>query len=183
MSEAQQISPTKLALILGAGLLALVVVLSLLAPAELPIEMDRMETLVTSGHVLSIEVTDGSITARLQEPVVLEVAGQQYRTEAVSIAGIVDVEKRLALDRWGQAGVSVIAMEEPPGKLLREVAWLSFVIFLLALGVYHLVVQARTHRRDGSPRQHLDEALADRDAGRISAEEYERRATAISIEM
>ena len=183
MSEVQQISPTRLALILGAGLLVLVIVLSLLAPAELPIPLDRLETLVADGVVESIEVTEGSIVARFRGPVLLEVAGQRYRTEAAIIAGIVDVEKQNAIDRWREAGIAVEAADEPPGRGLREAAWIAFVVLLLLLGVYHLVMQARAHRRDGSPRQRLDEALADRDAGRISAEEYERRASAISIEM
>ncbi len=65
----------------------------------------------------------------------------------------------------------------------QETAWIGFVSLLLLFGMYHLVMQARRHRRDGSPRQHLDHARADLAAGRISAEEFERRATAISIEM
>ena len=183
MSEVSQISPTRLALILGVGLLTLVVVLSLLAPAELPIDLERLEALIAENAVESIEVTDRSFIARFREPVLLEVAGQRYRTEAAIIPGIVDVEKRQALERWSAAGVSVLTLDEPPGRVLREAAWIAFVVLLLLLGVYHLVMQARTHRRDGSPRQRLDEALADRDAGRISAEEYERRASSISIEM
>jgi hypothetical protein len=183
MREEQQISPTTLALVLGAGLLGLVFVLSLLAPEELPIDMDRLETLVAEEMVQSIEVTEGSIVAKLSEPVLLDVAGQRYRTEAAIIPGLIDTTKQQAIDRWTAAGVPVVAVEESTQRGLREAAWIGFVVLLLVLGVYHLVMQARVHRRDGSPRQRLDEALADRDAGRISPEEYERRASAISIEM
>lgn len=181
--EAEGTSPTRLALVLGAGLLALVLLLSFLAPEELPVELERLQALVDDGMVISVAVGDGSLVASLQQEVMVDIAGQRYRTSDIVVAGPVDDDLRELVQGWGATGISIVYIDEPPGLQLRDAAWIGFVILLLALGVWHLVLQARTHRRDGSPRQRLDEALAERDAGRISAEEYERRATNITAEM
>ena len=183
MDGEKQISATRLAVTLGAGLLALVVLLSLLAPPEIPIDLDRLESLVEEGRVASIEVSDVSLVARLREPVLLDLGGQRRRSEVVIVTGIVDADGQEAIRRWGEAGLSIASVEAPPERGLQEAAWVGFVSLLLLFGVFHLVAQARTHRRDGSPRQRLDQARADLDAGRISDEEYERQASAISIEM
>lgn len=177
------VSPVRLALVLGAGLLALVMLLSLLAPEELPVDLERLQILVDEGLVISVAVGDGSLVAQLREQVALDLAGQRYRTDAVVVAGPVDQMLRDRVADWSATGVAVVRVDDPPGRSLRDAAWIGFVLLLLSMGVYHLVTQARTHRRDGSPRQRLDEAQADRDAGRITAEEYERRASAITIEM
>jgi hypothetical protein len=183
MKEEKQVSATRLAVTLGVGLLTLVVMLSLLAPPEMPIDLNRLESLVAEGRVASIEVSDVSIVARLRESMMLEMGGQRRRTEVVIVTGIVDADEDEAIGRWKEAGLSVVAGVAPPERGLQEAAWVGFVSLLLVFGVYHLVTQARTHRRDGSPRQRLDHARADLDAGRISDEEYERRASEISIEM
>ena len=182
MNEEKQVSATRLAVTLGAGLLALIVMLSLLAPPELSIDLSRLEDLVADGRVASIEVSD-VIVAHLQEPVILDMGGQRRRTETVIVTGIIDADRREAIRRWREAGLSVVAVVAPPQRGLQEAAWVGFVSLLLLFGVYHLVTQARTHRREGSPRQRLDQVRADLDAGRISDEEYERQASEISIEM
>jgi hypothetical protein len=183
MKEEKQVSATRLAVTLGAGLLTLVLLLSLLAPPETPIDLSRLESLIAEDRVASIEVSEVSIVARLREPVMLEIGGQRRRTQVVIVTGIVDADQEEAIGRWEEGGLSVVAVVAPPERGLQEAAWVGFVSLLLAFGVYHLVTQARTHRRDGSPRQRLDQARADLDAGRISDEEYERRASEISIEM
>ncbi len=183
MNEEKQVSATRLAVTLGAGLLALVVMLSLLAPPELSIDLSRLEDLVADGRVASIEVSDVSIVAHLQEPVILDMGGQRRRTETVIVTGIIDADRGEVIRRWREAGLSVVAVVAPPQRGLQEAAWVGFVSLLLLFGVYHLVTQARTHRREGSPRQRLDQVRADLDAGRISDEEYERQASEISIEM
>ena len=182
MNEEKQVSATRLAVTLGAGLLALVVMLSLLAPPESSIDLSRLEDLVADGRVASIEVSD-VIVAHLQEPVILDMGGQRRRTETVIVTGIIDADRGEVIRRWREAGLSVVAVVAPPQRGLQEAAWGGFVSLLLLFGVYHLVTQARTHRREGSPRQRLDQVRADLDAGRISDEEYERQAAEISIEM
>ena len=182
MNEEKQVSATRLAVTLGAGLLALVVMLSLLAPPELSIDLSRLEDLVADGRVASIEVSD-VIVAHLQEPVILDMGGQRRRTETVIVTGIIDADRLEVIRRWREAGLSVVAVVAPPQRGLQEATWVGFVSLLLLFGVYHLVTQARTHRREGSPRQRLDQVRADLDAGRISDEEYERQASEISIEM
>jgi hypothetical protein len=183
MTTELDISPTKLAATLGAGLLALVVVLSLLAPSEYSIDLERLKDLVADGKVASIQVSNVSIAARLTEPVVLEIGGQRHRTQSVIVSGDIGSDEKLTIEQWEATGLSVVSVGSPPDHGLQEGLWVGFVTLLLLFGLYHLVTQAQKHRRDGSPRQHLDEARADLDAGRISAEEYERRASAISIEM
>ena len=182
MNEEKQVSATRLAVTLGAGLLALIVMLSLLAPPELSIDLSRLEDLVADGRVASIEVSD-VIVAHLQEPVILDMGGQRRRTETVIVTGIIDADRLEVIRRWREAGLSVVAVVAPPQRGLQEAAWVGFVSLLLLFGVYHLVTQARTHRHEGSPRQRLDQVRADLDAGRISGEEYERQASEISIEM
>ena len=100
----------------------------------------------------SIEVSDVSIVARLREPVTLELGGQRRRTEAVIVTGIVGADEQQAIRGWAEAGLSVVDVVAPPERGLQEAAWVGFVSLLLLFGVYHLVTQARTHRRDGSPR-------------------------------
>jgi len=183
LASDRQVSPTKLAATLGAGLLALVVLLSLLAPRQTPIDLSHLESFVADDRVSAIDVSGVGVVGHLREPVMLEVGGQRHRAVEVVVPGRADSAMQEALLRWQSAGLTVVTIPSPEGHRLQETAWIGFVSLLLLFGMYHLVMQARRHRRDGSPRQHLDHARADLAAGRISAEEFERRATAISIEM
>jgi hypothetical protein len=183
MNDASQLSPTKLALALAAGLLSLVLLLSLLAPKETPIELAQLEKLIADDRVALLEVSEGGVLGRLRAPMLLDISGQRHRTATVIVESISASELAASRQDWAAAELPVHNVSTPPNRALQETAWIGFVMLLLIFGVYHLVHQARRHRRDGSPRQHLDQARADLDAGRISSEEFERRAAAISIEM
>jgi hypothetical protein len=183
VNDTRQISPTKLALTLGAGLLILVLLLSMLSPEETPIKLAQLQALIADDQVASIEVSMAGVLARLRASVLLDIGGQRHRTASVFVAAVSEAELATSRENWAAAELPVRNVSTPPNRALQETAWIGLVTLLLSFGVYHLVNQARKHRRDGSPRQHLDQARADFDAGRISSEEYERRAAAISIEM
>lgn len=176
-----QISPTRLALILAGGLLLLVLLLSALGPSDVPVDGQRLEALIEEGHVQSILISETSLVGMLRQPILVQVGGQQHRAGQVRIDGWSGSEDQITA--WRQAGVNVTHSDEARRSTARDTAWLVAVSCLLLFGVYHLVLQGRKHRREGSPRQRLDEVRAELDAGRISPEEYERRAQAISIEL
>ena len=87
-----------------------------------------------------------------------------------------------ALARWRASGVAV-SVGTDRGRWLRESAWLAAIGGLLLFGIYNLVQQARTHRREGSPRERLAQARKDLDEGRLTQEEYERRVSEIAPEL
>lgn len=174
--------PTRLALLLAGGLLGLVLLLSLLGPSELPVDAEQLQSLVDEGRVVSLEPTNAGLRAQLNGPVMLQIGGQGYRTETVRLDGPWNAEDSLRVESWRAEGVTVLDADRSDSSL-RETAWLLAVTALLLFGVFHLVLQARLHRRDGSPRQRLDEARGDLDAGRISREEFERRAQTITLEL
>jgi hypothetical protein len=177
----EALSPTRLALMLGAGLLGLVLLLSLLAPEDIPVELGQLDRLVKEGRVDHLAVHEGQVRAQLHEPVLVELSGQRYRTDRVVLTlPSATVEQHLTA--WGPA-VSSIVRDDAPSSHWRESLWLALVGLLLLFGLYHLFVQARRHRREGSPRQRLEEAREEFEAGRISSEEYERRASALSVEL
>ena len=175
-------SATALALILALGLVSLLLVLSLLAPSETAIRPERLEELVAQEMVERIEVVDGRLIGRLRRPVVIEEEGHRSLAEEVLVPmpdGAVLIE---ALARWRASGVAV-SVGEARGRWLRESAWLAAIGGLLLFGLYNLVQQARTHRREGSPRERLAQARKDLDEGRLTQEEYERRVSEIAPEL
>jgi type VI protein secretion system component VasK len=106
------------------------------------------------------------------------------RTQDVLVSVLDGAQVEAAVDRWRAAGVLVVAGETGGDqRWARDLAWTAIVGGLLLFGVYHLVQQARLHRREGSPRERLAEAQAELEAGRISREEFERRAAEITPEL
>ena len=175
-------SPAALALMLAAGLVGLLLLLSLLAPSETAIGRERMEELVSQAMVERVEVIDGRLIGRLRQPVVIEEAGHRAVTRDVILPmpdGAAVVED---LARWRASGVAV-ALGSGSRRWLRELAWLAVVGGLLAFGLYNLVQQARRHRREGSPREWIARARKDLEEGRLTRDEYERRVSEIAPEL
>ena len=175
-------SPTALALILALGLIALLLVLSLLAPSETAIRPERLEELVSQEMVEKIEVVDGRLIGRLRRPVVIEEEGHRSLAEDIIVPMPDEAVLIEALARWRASGVAV-SVGTDRGRWLRESAWLAAIGGLLLFGIYNLVQQARTHRREGSPRERLAQARKDLDEGRLTQEEYERRVSEIALEL
>lgn len=175
-------SPTTLAAMLGSGLVALVLLLGILAPSEVIVDLERLDQLVADGVVERLEVSPSEIIAQLSEPVIIQDAGQRMRAQAVLVPRAT-VGGEAAVERWRAAGAPVVNVAADAGRRLREALWGSAVAGLLLFGVYHLVQQARRHRREGSPRQHLAEVQQQLDDGHITREEYERQVAEISPEL
>jgi hypothetical protein len=176
------LSPTSLALLLAAGLLGLLLLLSLLAPTETSIGLERMEELVSQDMVERVEVAEGRLIGRLRQPVVIEQAGHRVLAKDVILPmpeGALVLE---ALARWRTSGVTVV-MGADNRRWLRELAWLAVVGGLLLFGLYNLVQQARRHRREGSPRERLARARQDLEEGRLTQAEFERRVSEITPEL
>lgn len=175
-------SPAGLAVMLAAGLLGLLLLLSALAPSETAIGPERMEELVSRAMVERVEVIDGRLIGRLRRPVVIEESGHRALTSDVILPmpdGAAVVED---LARWRASGVTV-ALGSGGRRWLRELAWLAVVGGLLLFGLYNLVQQARRHRREGSPRERIARARKDLEEGRLTRDEYERRVSEIAPEL
>ena len=175
-------SPTALALILALGLIGLLLVLSLLAPSETAIRPERLEELVSQDMVERIEVVEGRLIGRLRRPVVLEEEGHRSLSEDVIVPMPDEAVLIEAFVRWRASGVAV-SLGADRRRWLREYAWMAVIGGLLLFGLYNLVQQARTHRREGSPRERLAQARKDLEEGRMTQEEYERRVSEIAPEL
>lgn len=176
-------SPTRLAAGLGVGLIAIVFVLNLMAPGEVPVSLERLEALTAEGAVLRLEVGDGDIVGYLTHEVAVDDAGQRRLASAVVVDRLSPGAED-AVARWRAAGLAVSRSEvAEASRSRREWGWLAAVGGLLSFGVYYLVLQARLHRRVGSPRQRLEEARAQLESGAIDGDEYERRVAEISVEL
>ena len=175
-------SSTTLALFLASGLIGLLLLLSLLAPAETSIPLERMEEFVSQGMVERVEVIEGRLIGRLRQRVVIEEAGQRILTKDVILP--MPDEKVLveSLARWRTSGVTV-SVGADRRRWLREASWLAVVGGLLLFGLYNLVQQARRHRREGSPRERLARARQDLQEGRLTQAEFERLVSEISPEL
>ena len=123
-------SPTSLALILAAGLIGLLLLLSVLAPSETAIRPERLEELVSQDLVERIEVVEGRLIGRLRQPVVIEEEG--HRTLATEVLVPMPEEAVLieALARWQASGV-IVSVGTDRGRWLRESAWMAAIGGLL----------------------------------------------------
>ena len=173
------ISPATLALILASALMAVVMLLNALGSDATPVDESRFGELVRNGSVAHITVEGPrNIVCDLHEPVsVPELRRQSVARVSVELSQPLGAEERLS---WREFGISVVD-GEPNGH--GRWLWRALVVAILCLGIWHLVAQARTNLRLGSPRQRLEEVERQFEEGGLSREEYSRRVEEISAHL
>ncbi|MEE2658033.1 MAG: hypothetical protein VX733_05965 [Candidatus Latescibacterota bacterium] len=167
-------SPTKLALALGGGLLALVALLSALAPHEMPVSEEQFTDLIEAGDITIIEVEGPLLFATSAGG-----GGSENRPVLVDRRRPPSAEE---ISRWKVSGI-LVSERRATGSDLRDTTWLLTIVALLLFGVWQLISQARRHRQDGSPREHIERAESELRDGKISREEFEKRVSAYSVEL
>lgn len=166
---------------LAFGLVALVgavlLGVNLLDPPLASVDAEQFKTLLDEGMVSQIRIRGRTLECALARPVRLR--GERAAVSAVQIewGAAPDAGE---VSRWEQGGVQVLSLPEG-GR--RDGPWAIAVALLLAGGIWHLVAQARRHRRDGSPRERLQEAERQFGAGELTREQYDNLVAELTIEM
>jgi len=154
---------------LAAGLVLAVVAalagLNLLGPRAVSISAEQLDALVDEGLISEARVRGSAVECALSRPVRLRGERQLVSLVVCELAA----DGPPDADRWRQAGARVLHL--PPDER-RDWPWALLVSALLAGGIWHLVVQARHHRRVGSPRQRLLEADRQLAEGCITPEQH-----------
>ncbi len=156
---------------------AVLVGLNLLDPLLVRVNGEQFEALVEGGAVLEIRVRGSTVEGVLTRPVRL--VSEREAVSAVQIEWGGEPGQG-EISRWEQGGARVVML---PGSPRRDGPWAAAVAFLLAGGVWHLVAQARRHRRSGSPRERLKEAERQFRAGELTQEQYDHLVAELTIEM
>lgn len=172
--------PLRFALLLALGLLATVILLNLLGSSEVPIGLEQFQRLGKEGAVSVVKIAPGGWHADLKRPSRIDNGGGEFVTRQVVLAGQGEPDAA-TLGEWRRTGVKVEHIAEPP----PPAGWVGGVLVsaLLGLGLWHLWQQMQRHRREGSPRQHLEELEKEFKEGRLTQEEFERRAEGLMAEM
>lgn len=172
--------PLKFALMLALGLLGTVLLLNLLGSPEVPVGIEQFQRLEKEGVVEAVRVSPGGWHVELKRPCRIENGGGEFITKQVVINGQAE-PAHAVLSAWRKKGIAVERIAEP----VKQAGWMGGVLVcgLLGLGLWHLWQQMQRHRREGSPRQHLEELEKDFKEGKITKEEFERRAELIMAEM
>ena len=170
----------KFALLLALGLLAAVIVLNLLGSPEVPVALEQFQRLSREGAVAVVRIAPGGWHVELKRPSRIDNSGGEFITRQVGVAGQGEPDAP-TMEGWRKAGLKVEHIEEPP----QGAGWVGGVLVsaLLGLGLWHLWQQMQRHRREGSPRQHLEVLEKEFKEGKIGQEEFQRRAEALMAEM
>lgn len=174
-------SPIKLALVLAVALFGMVLVLNLLGSPEVRISLEQFQRLTKEGAVEWIKITPAGWYCGLDR--VRRIANHhgEFTTRQVLVPGQAEPGAGL-LSEWRSAGIDLEYSRDP---VAPDSGWGGMILVggLLALGIWYLWQQVRKHRREGSPRQKLQELERDLQAGKVSQEEYAQRAEALWAEM
>lgn len=170
----------KFALLLSLGLLATVVVLNMLGSPEVPVSVEQFQKLSKDGVIEGVKIAPGGWHAQLKRPCRIDNGGGEFITRQVVVNGQGE-PGRSEVNAWKDAGMAVEHISEPP----QQAGWMGGALVggLLGLGLWHLWRQMQRHRREGSPRQHLENLEKEFKEGRISQEEFQRRAEILMAEM
>lgn len=177
-------SPVKFALVLAAALLGTVAILNLLGSSEVLVSVDQFQQLRQGGAVERVRVTPSGWHADLRRPCRINSSSGEFLARQILVAGQ-GRPKPAQLDEWRTAGIAVDFGQDPLAQSSGWRGWSGGVLVsgLLGLGVWHLWNQVRRHRREGSPRQRLEELERDFKQGKLTQEEYTQRAEALWAEM
>ncbi len=170
----------RFALLLALGLLATVIALNLLGSPEVPASAEQFQRLRKEGAVATVKIAPGGWHAELKRPSRIDNGGGEFITRQVVVAGQGEPDAA-TMSEWRRAGVLVEHIEEPA----PQAGWVGGILVcgLLGLGLWHLWQQMQRHRREGSPRQHLETLEKEFKEGRVSKEDFDRRAEALMAEM
>jgi hypothetical protein len=170
----------KFALLLALGLLGMVLLLNLLGSSEVPVEVEQLQRLDKEGVIEAVRISPDNWHVDLKRPCRIDRGGGEFITRQVVCSGQGE-PARVLLASLRRRGVPVDYIAEPA----QQAGWMGGVLVsgLLALGLWHLWQQMQRHRREGSPRQHLEALEQEFKAGKISQEEYQKRAEALMAEM
>lgn len=170
----------KFALLLAVGLLGMVLLLNLLGSPEVPVGVEQFKRLEKEGLVEAVQISPGGWHVDLKRPCRIDNGGGEFITRQVVLNGQGEPPNSLLAD-WRRKGIAVNHIPEPA----HQAGWVGGVLVsgLLGLGLWHLWHQMQRHRREGSPRQHLEDLDKDLKAGKITQEEYQQRVEAIMAEM
>lgn len=172
--------PRKFALMLALGMLSTVLLLNLLGSPEVPVGIEHFQRLEKGGVVEVVKVSPGGWHVELKRPCRIENGGGEFITRQVVIKGQAEPASAV-LAAWHKVGISVEYIPEPT----QQAGWVGGVLVcgLLGLGLWHLWQQMQRHRREGSPRQHLEMLEKDLKDGKITEAEFQNRAEMIMAEM
>ena len=170
----------KVAVLLALGLLGTVVILNLLGSPEIPISNEQFLRLQKDRVIQTLKIAPGGWHIQLTRPCRIDNGGGEFITKQVLVGNQGEPTGEM-LERWRSQGVVVERIADPPQKS----GWAGGVLVggLLSLGLWHLWQQMQRHRREGSPRQHLEELERELKAGKINQEDFQRRAEALMAEM
>jgi len=176
-SGPRRLSTGPLAGLLILVVVAVLVVLNLLEAPATAVSREQFDALLERGVVAEVWIGAGRLEARLTGPV-------RFRGERQLVDRVVaELKVRPSDDevgRWRAAGARLSA--EPP-KRQPDWPWGGAVALLLAGGIWHLVAQARRHRRLGSPRQRLEEADRQYRDGELSRDQYEQLVSELTAQL
>jgi uncharacterized membrane protein len=170
----------KFALWLALGLVSMVLVLNLLGSPEVPVGIEHFRRLEKDGVIAAVKISPAGWHVELKRPSRIENSGGEFITKQVVVRGQAEPSGGV-VSGWEPKGIAVEYIAEP----VRQAGWVGGVLVagLLGLGLWHLWQQMQRHRREGSPRQHLEKLEQEFKEGKISQEEFQKRAELIMAEM
>lgn len=186
--EGPALSYGKLSLLLAGALILIVVLMNVLTPEEIPVSEQGFQGLVEGGLVESIVVGDHWLSCVLVREAAVEeqtsVGTRPRRGRRVSINLRVPpppAQRR----QWRDEGIDVRLADAEETATRERQQWTGWALMaaLLGVGLYYVVSQARSSKRHDSPRSRLKQLDLALKQGKISREDYDRQAGAISAEL
>lgn len=177
------VSATRLALLLGGGIVLMLSLLSFLAPLGTPVPVSELERLSEAGQISSIDVGTTAVVVYLKQAQAVQEAdgGRPAYTEIVRV--FADQVAAGRLEEWTAQGIAVRSNSRTTDGALGPYTWAAVVGFLLLAGGWHLVDQARRHRLHGSPRQRIADLEQQLQQGKIDPDRYRREVEQLSAEL
>ena len=170
----------RFAVFLAAGLLVTVVALNLLGTPEIPISEDQLQRLQKDKAIERLKIAPGGWHIQFSRPCRIENGGGEFISKQAVLSGAGEPDAA-HVAAWRAQGIALEWVDDPP----ERAGWAGGVLVagLLGLGIWHLVQQMQRHRREGSPRQHLDALEKEYKEGRMSQADFQRRAEELMAQM
>lgn len=170
----------RFAVVLAAALLGLVLLLNVLGSAEVPVPPEYVQRFEKEGMIEAVHLAPGGWHLRLKRPTRVDNGGGEIITREVVVKGQGEPQAEMVAN-WRLRGIAVEIVPDPEPRS----GWVGGLLLaaLLGLGIWHLWQQMQKHRREGSPRQHLEALERDLKEGKITPEQFQVRADLIMAEM
>ncbi len=182
-SQDESIPTLRLSMMLAGAMIAMLSLLSYLAPVGIPVPETELRRLLDADQVTSVDVGVTAIVAYLQESQLVQQldGGRPAQTGAVRVYRSMVEDSQL--DSLRQTGLTVQEESRTTDGALGPYTWVAVVALLLSAGGWHLVDQARRHRRDGSPRQRIADLEEQLEQGKIDPDRFRREVEQLSTEL